>query len=67
MVGAEKSVYAKLWNEYVMIAKIKIKTSLSKAGLPRDEGYIRYSTFVLLRSNPRLKNMMRKLNVLLHA
>jgi hypothetical protein len=34
-------VYAKLWNGYVMIAKIKLKPSLKKAGVPRDEGYIR--------------------------
>jgi hypothetical protein len=33
-------VYVKLRNGYVMIAKIKIKSSLKKAGLPRDEGYI---------------------------
>jgi hypothetical protein len=39
--GSGGSLYAKLWNGYVMIAKIKLKPSLKKAGVPRDEGYIR--------------------------
>jgi hypothetical protein len=45
-----------------MIAKIKMETSLKKAGLPRDEGYIdRYSTSVLLGATHTSKNTARNL------
>jgi hypothetical protein len=53
--GSGRSVYVKLWNGYVLISKIKIKTSLKKAGVPRDEVYI--LSLCSVASHPHLQRL----------